>query len=263
MKKIVFTVTMGLFVLAAAAQQKQGRVVYERTVQMQMRIDGMGDAGHMIPRTRKDRLEVVFGNDRSLKRTLEDETPEEPAEGGMQIRMVVAGANDVTFMNFATGQVLEQKEFGGKNYLVSDSLRKMNWKLTGETTTILNYPCQKAVAQRIGKRTMSNMQNGQLKSEQIADTSNITAWFTLAIPVPAGPEYQGQLPGLILGIDVNDGRTMYRALEVSDKTDVAAIKEPTKGKKMTAAEFTVERDKLVQEMQKNMGGRGQTVRFGN
>jgi len=259
---------MGLLALSCGAQQKQGRVVYERTVQLQMRMMGMGgmsgDAEHVIPRMRKDKLEVLFAGDKSLRRTVEDEMPDEnPGEGGMQIRTMIAGANDVSFMNFATGQVTEQREFAGKEYIIADSIRKMSWKLTGETISILNYPCQKAVAQRIGKRTMMSMDNGQMKREEVADTSNITAWFTPSIPVPAGPEYQGQLPGLILGIDINNGRTIYKAIEVSDKTDLAAIKEPTKGKKLSADAFAKERDKMMEEMQRNNGGRGQTIRISN
>jgi GLPGLI family protein len=169
----------------------------------------------------------------------------------------------VSFINFSNGQVTEQREFAGKNYIIADSIRKLSWKLTGETTTLLNYPCQKAVAQRIGKRSMMSMNNGQVKREEVADTSNITAWFTLSIPVPAGPEYQGQLPGLILAIDINDGRTVYKAIEVSDKTDIAAIKEPVKGKKVSAEEFTQERNKIMEEMQRNNGGRGMQIRVGN
>lgn len=266
MKKIVFTFFMGLAVCAASGQQKQGRVLYQRTVQLQMRMQGMGDEmEHMIPRSRTDKLEVLFGNEQSLRRTVEDDTPDENTggEGGMQIRMMVAGANDITYMNFAAGRVVEQREFAASNYIIADSLHKLNWKLTGESSTLLNYPCQKAVAQRIGKRNMATMENGQLKQQEVADTSNITVWFTPNIPVPAGPEYQGQLPGLILGIDINDGRTVYKAIEVSEKVDLSAIKEPTKGKKVTADEFAKERDKMMKEMMRNNGGRGRTIRVTN
>lgn len=265
MKRSVFTISLGLALLPAIAQQKQGRVVYERTTQLQLRMRGMEEVEHVMPRQQKDKLEVLFGNDRSLRRSLADETPDDNMGegGGMRINIMMAGASDVSFINFATGQVTEQREFAGKNYIVADSLHKLSWKLTGETTTILNYPCQKAVAQRIGKRSMMTAENGQVKKQEVADTSNIVVWFTLSIPVPAGPEYQGQLPGLILSIDVNDGRTVYKAIEVSEKTDMAAIKEPTKGKKLSAAEFNIERDKMIEEMQRNNGGRGRMIRVNN
>ncbi len=265
MKRILFAAGTLLLAGFANAQQTSGRVLYERTIQMQMRISGMGDEGERsIPRTRTDKLEVLFGNNQSLRRAVQDERPEDEMAGGggMQVRIMVAGADDVSFCNFDDGRVTEQREFATKTYIVADSVRKLNWKLTGETKTILGYQCQQATTQRISQRTMMTMDNGQMKREQVPDTSNITAWFTGTIPVPAGPEYQGQLPGLILAIDINNGRTVYRALEVSPKVDMATIKEPKGGKKVTQDEFAKERDKAMEEMQRNMGGQGRTFRIG-
>lgn len=267
MKTTILTLSMGLTLLAANGQQKEGRVVYERTVQMQMRMMGGGDEmAQMMPRSRKDKLELLFGNDQSLRRTLDDDAQEEmtaESGGGMHVRMMIAGGNDVTYTNFSTGRMVEQREFGARNYIVADSIPKLNWKLTGETRTVLNYPCQQALAQRIGKRMSTTMENGQLKNQEVADTMNITAWFTLAIPVPAGPEYQGQLPGLILAVDVNNGRVVYQAVELSPKADLKDIKEPSKGKKVTSEEFAKEREKVMKEMQRNGGGgRGTTIRIG-
>jgi GLPGLI family protein len=263
MKTVILTFSMVILVLSAHAQQQQGRVLYERTVQMQMRMMGIAasanaDVPTMLPQSHTDKFEVLFGNDQSLRRSKEDDRPEEfsPREGAMAVHMMVADANDVTYHNFATGQVIEQREFGTKNYIIADSIHKLNWKLTGKTSTILNYPCQEAIAQRIGTRSMTNIENGQLKEAEVPDTANIIVWFTPSIPVPAGPEYQGQLPGLILSIDINDGSTVYTATEISAKIDLTTIKAPSKGKKVTAGQFTKERDKMMVEMQRNAGSGG-------
>jgi GLPGLI family protein len=270
MKKIIFTLAISSCLLTASGQQQQGRVLYERTIQMQMRMMGIaagaGDGAvpdNLLPHSRKDKLEVLFGNGQSLRRAVEDDAPEEfTAEGGMHIRMMVAGDNDVTYTSFSNARVVEQREFAAKNYLITDSIHKLNWKITGETRTILNYPCQQAVTQRIGKRAMTSMENGQMKTSEVADTANITAWFTLAIPVPAGPDYQGQLPGLILAIDINNGATVYQALEISPQADLAAIREPSKGKKVTEEEFNKTREKLMKDMQRNGGGATRAIRIG-
>ena len=100
------------------------------------------------------------------------------------------------------------------------------------------------------------MDNGKMERKEINDTANIVAWFTTDIPVSTGPEVQGQLPGLILALDMSEGRTVYKALEISPKADIASIKEPTKGKKVTPAEFVKERDNIMLEMQKNNQGSG-------
>jgi len=79
------------------------------------------------------------------------------------------------------------------------------------------------------------------------------------MPVSAGPEVQGQLPGLILALDMNNGRMVYKAVEISAKADLASIKEPVKGKKVTPAEFNEERNKMMDEMQKNNQGGGNRI----
>ena len=78
----------------------------------------------------------------------------------------------------------------------------------------------------------------------------------------AGPsEFQGQLPGLILEMDVANGRQVYKAIELKDKADVAIIKEPTGKKQYTQEEFRKERDAMIQQMQHNNGGSNRVIRF--
>lgn len=259
---------MGCFAMvcmqAASAQQTEGKVIYERTMEIQVRLVGMPEEmQRQVPRTRTDKIEVLFANNQSLRKQLPPEETDEQAfsaaseEGGrrVQFRMMGAGVDDVTFTDLAKGAIVESRELGTKKFIVTDSVNKLNWKLTGETRTILGYACQQAIAQRIGTRIQPNVVNGQIKREEVPDTANYTAWFTSAIPVAAGPEIQGQLPGLILAIDVNNGRTVYKAISVSPKADVATIKEPKSGKKITQQEFREEQAKLMQDMQRNGGGR--------
>ena len=261
MKKISFTFLSACIIMAATAQQKEGKVIYLRVAQMQMRMTAGNDQmAQMLPRTRTDKFELTFGNNQSLwKHIDEEDNLEEMSGGGVQIRMVGPGQNDVVFHDFTAGRKVEQRDMMEKKFIIADSIRKMNWKLTGETQTILGHVCQKAVAQRTGMRMQTTMENGKIERKEIADTTNIIAWFTTDIPVPAGPEVQGQLPGLILELDMNNGRMVYKALDIQQKADVASIKEPTKGKKVTPDEFTKERDKMMEEMQKNMQGGGRNV----
>lgn len=262
MKKSFFTIIGFCISMLSIAQQKEGKVIYQRTVQMQMRMGSSGNEAllQMLPKSRTDKFELTFGNNQSIwKHVDEDDNNEEVNSNGMQIRMAVAGQNDIVFHDFNTAKKIDQREMFDKNFIVTDSIRKLNWKLTGETQTLLGHVCQRAVAQRTGKRTQTTMDNGKIERKEINDTTSIVAWFTTDIPVPAGPEVQGQLPGLILGLDMNNGRTVYKAIEISAKADVASIKEPTKGKKVTADEFTKERDKMLAEMQKNNQGNGRTM----
>jgi GLPGLI family protein len=262
MKAIYFIAGL-LWVLQAHAQQQTGRVVYEFTHQLMLRADGAGKGNVPPPppslspsqHVQVTKLEVMFGSNQMLRRQLEDNTVTDfPAnDNGMQIRFGM-GDDDITWLNFTEGRKVEQKEFAAKQYLVTDSIRKLNWKLTGESKTMLGYTCQQAVTTRPGKRNVISMENGVMSRKEIPDTSQIVAWFTPAIPVSAGPDFEGQLPGLILQVDIN-GNTTFKAVEVSQKVDEAAIKEPKRGKKVTAEEFAKERNKVMDDMQRNGGRR--------
>jgi len=149
-----------------------------------------------------------------------------------------------------------------KTFIIDDSVHALKWKMTGETKTILNMPCMKATATNITTRTTMNIDNGKMERKEIQDTAMITAWFTSSIPVSAGPaEYQGQLPGLILEMDINNGRQSFKATSISEKADPALIKEPTGKKHYTPAEFRKERDKMMKEMQENNQGGNRQIRF--
>jgi GLPGLI family protein len=254
--KLIYLLTGVLAACQVQAQQQQGRVVYEFTRQMQLRMAGPEGGGQVLPRTHVLKVEVLFGNNQMLRRQLEEDNVGNMAgeDGGVHIQIGGGGDDDITWLNFAEQRKVEQREFAAKQFLVIDSVRRLNWKLTGESKTILGYTCQQAVTTSYGKRRTMSMENGTMRSKEVPDTSNVVVWFTPAIPVPAGPDYGGQLPGLILEIDIN-GNTAYKAVEVAAKVDVAAIKEPKGGKKVTAAEFMQERDKMISDMERNGGMR--------
>ncbi len=269
MKKILIAGCAFLSVTLVQAQQKEGKVTYERTSQMQIRIADMPHGGEQdIPRTRTDKFELIFGNNQSLWKSAEEDNDNGTTDvrggegGGMQIRMIVAGTDDVLYNNFETHKRVEKREVMDKTFIIDDSIRSLKWKMTGETKTILNMPCMKATATNISTRTMMNMDNGKVERKEIQDTANITAWFTSSIPVSAGPaEYQGQLPGLILEMDVNNGRQTFKATGISEKADLTVIKEPTGKKHYTPEEFRKERGKMMEEMQKNNQGGNRVIRM--
>ncbi len=258
MKRIFFASMCMALAIVTSAQQKEGKVIYTRTVQMQLSINDNDQESQMLPKSHTDKFELTFGNNQSIWNHVDEEDNNDEVSGnGMQIRMITPGQNDVVFYDFTNAKKTEQREMMEKKFIVTDSIHKLDWKLSGETQTLLGHVCQKATAQRAGKRTQMTMDNGKMERKEIADTSNIVAWFTTDIPVPAGPEVQGQLPGLILALDVNNGRMIYNAVEISAKADVASIKEPTKGKKVTPDEYVKETAKMMDEMQKNNQSSGE------
>jgi GLPGLI family protein len=266
MKRILTMTGALLMIVLVHAQQKEGKVIYDRTVQMQVSFAGMNEEmQRMIPKSRTDKFELSFGNNQSLWRQAEQEDDGETSfggeGGGMQIRMVAGGSNDVVYNNFETGKKVEKREMFDKTFIIDDSTRPLKWKMTGETKTILGHACMKATTTNIsGPRMRMTMEDGKMERKEVIDTSNIVAWFASDIPVPAGPaEYQGTLPGLVLEMDINEGRQVFKATEILTKVDVASIKEPTGKKRYSAEEFRKERDKMLEEMQKNNTGGGRRI----
>ncbi len=254
MKKILIAGCAFLTATIAQAQQKEGKVTYSRTQQMRIQINN-GDGNIEMPKTRTDNFVLIFGDNKSLWKQAEKEMEDEAPGGGMQIMMFGGGNDDVLYFDFAEGKRVEQKEMFEKKFIIDDSLGALKWKITGETKTILNHPCMKATATQISSRTTMNMNNGNMERKQVEDTSVIVAWFASDIPVPAGPaEYQGKLPGLILEMDVANGRQTFVATEISPKADLTLIKAPTGKKHYTREEYRKEVAKMMDDMQQNGGG---------
>ena len=264
MKVTVLTLLILSISYSCISQQKEGRVVYERVSQIQLAINDGNHIEQNLPQSRTDKFELLFANNQTLWHASDEETPpEEGPGGGVQIRMIGGGSDDISFYDLTSGTSTEQREMFDKKFIISDSIRKLAWKLSGETKTILNHICQKATSQRIGTTTMMNMDNGKMERKEVSDTNHIVAWFTTEIPVAAGPaEFQNQLPGMILEMDINNGRQIFKATEISAKPEIAAIKAPKSGKKVTRDEFRKETKKMMDEMEKNNGG-NRVMRFNN
>jgi GLPGLI family protein len=252
MIKLLVFIGVFLAALPLFAQKKGGKVVYERTTQFGMRMGGVEPLAN-APRSRTDRFELSFVAGKQLWEELPNmDEPNEATggDGGGMMRMRF-GSDELIYTNLENSISVSRQELASKNYIVTDTVRKLVWKLSDESKEILGLKARKATATRIGTRMMMAMENGEMKRTQMADTTTITAWFTPEVPVAAGPELSGQLPGLILELELNRGRVLYKAVEISPKINVANIKEPKGGKSITAVEFAQERNRVFAEMRRN------------
>lgn len=260
MKKLIFPLVALAFTQISFAQVKEGKVIYESVMQLNFQIRGGGPEMPDLPKAQKRQYELLFSANQSLYQPLPDIQGEanqmQGPAGGPQIRIMSFGGDAVTYHNFESGIRVSERELSSKAYLVEDSIKKLNWKLTDESKTILGQRAFKATAERYSVRTMMSMENGAMSRKEVPDTSRIVAWFAPNIPVPAGPEFQGQLPGLILELDINNGRTVVTAIELSPKVNVASIKAPSRGKKISQADFAKEQRKMMDQMQQQRGFRG-------
>jgi GLPGLI family protein len=144
------------------------------------------------------------------------------------IRM--AEPENKTYTDLKTGQQIEQKEFMSRMFLIESELPTGDWRLTGQQKMILEYPCQQAIS----------------KEEE----KEVVAWFTPAIAIAAGPGKFGNLPGLVLEVNIDEGDRVLVAKYIELKElDKALLKKPNKGKNVTEEEY----DAIVEAKMKEMG----------
>src|ERR1700740_723627 len=121
MRKMSLACTSLLFINILSGQQKEGKVVYERTIQMQIEVNDNDAMSQMLPKTRTDKFELAFANNQSLWQRMDDEDDNDEFGGnGMQIRMVGPGQNDIVFYDFAKARKVEQREMFDKKFIVED-----------------------------------------------------------------------------------------------------------------------------------------------
>jgi len=213
-----------------------GTIVYDQVVKLEIKLEGeSAQFASMMPKERKSQKVLYFNGDGSLyenKKSDEDQAMNMSSGGGtVMIRM--AEPDNKVYTSLAESKQVEKREFMTREFLIETKLNPSDWKLTGNQQLIMNYPCQEAV-----KETKDG---------------KIRAWFTPVIPVSAGPGSFNGLPGLVLAVDVNEGKQTLTATNI-DLNPVAEtlIVKPDKGKKVTREEF----DKIVEEKMKEMGAQG-------
>ena len=192
------------------------------------------------------------------------------------------GGGGTYYKNVKDKTFTVDKEFMGKEFLVKDSLPKLNWKMESETRIIGGYNCFKATAvQPVSKSDFRNMRlkkegdkkEDKAKTEDKDKKTNfmdalempkeitITAWHTPEIPVNQGPEGYWGLPGLIL--EVNDGKTTILCSKVVlNAKDKVEIKAPNNGKVVSQKEYDETVVKKMEEMSEmNNGRNGMQIRM--
>ncbi|NII84151.1 MULTISPECIES: GLPGLI family protein [unclassified Pedobacter] len=114
--------------------------------------------------------------------------------------------------DYTANTSISQKAVYEDTYLVKDSLRKINWKITDETREIAGYECRRANA-------------------IIMDSIYVVAYYSNQIAVSGGPESFTGLPGMILGLALPHQNITWFATKVTEVTvPEKDLTPPTKGK---------------------------------
>ena len=270
MKKAFLLISAVMGISALQAQIKEGTIVYERKINNHRNMPNE-QMRAMMPEFRISKHLLIFSDSISVYRMIPENEAPDPFAGGAGaggvggIRMLfnVSGGSDGgdLYKNFTQSKSILSSELAGKSYLVVDSITQQPWKLTNETKQILGYTCLKATRKiSLQAAPMRMMVIGGSGGNTTRDTSRpqpreieLVAWYAQDIASPVGPENHGQLPGVILELDTDNGATVYKALEFKKQVDQKQLKEPKKGKTVTAAEFSKMRMDLMEQQMQNGG----------
>jgi GLPGLI family protein len=185
----------------------------------------------MLPKERQSFKMLTYNKDNALY--IKDDTAEDGGDialqsGGGMAHFRMYEPDNKMFTDMKNRVQIEQREFMNRMFLIESDMTLAPWKLTGNEREILGYLCQEAVMEK--------------------DSVKTVAWFTPTIPLPIGPATYNNLPGVVLAVDINDGRHTITATRITaDQPN--KIAKPKDGKKVTEDGFK----KIVDEKMKEMG----------
>ena len=232
------------FVLVTSATNAQlsGEIIYEEKMNLHKRIPPeRAEMKEMIPEFRTENMVLLFNEKEAVYKKYEDPNAEETEDvdmsqqGRRRFGIRNMRSNHILYQNYEADERVEQREFFDKKFLITGEPHLYTWKLEGETKDVGDYTAHKA--------TYSD------------SNRTLVAWFVPELAVPLGPGEYGQLPGLILHVDINDGERTLTATKIDLRPlEKEEIVIPTKGKKMSQEEFRAMTKEKMKEMGHGPGG---------
>jgi GLPGLI family protein len=250
------------------AQDFQGVATYKTQRKLDLKIDSTQVGGGEMQKQIMDMLKKEFLKtfiltfDKNTSVYKEDEALAPPSTGSRMVFISSDGGSDVLFKDIKNQSITNQKETFGKQFIIKDRLKPIEWELHSDTKNIGNYTCYKATyTKEIEESMMTFSSSGEEQREEepttapVMKTITVTAWYTPQIPVSNGPEsYQG-LPGLILEVNDGDLTILCSKITINPKKAIE-ISEPKKGKQVTQEEYDSIMLKKMEEMSEQYRGRG-------
>ena len=229
MKKTILHLLCTLLVAGASQAQDAkfityGRIEYEKRTNQHSLLEEENIWEEMMkdayPKFAVTYFDLVFDSTRSLYKT-----GREPEN-----KMIHWGLSYITntyYRDYDKQTFVHQKNIFGSEFLISDSLQQMEWKITNEPRTIAGFECRKALA-------------------RLNDSVVVIAFYTDEIIPSSGPESFGGLPGMILGLAIPRMHTTWYATKL--ELVPASSKElapPAGGKKFNAASFKAQMKEII------------------
>jgi len=249
-----------------SAQDFQGKALYKSIRNMEKMNFHMEGGDPVMEQRMKDMLkkqmekefELAFDKQSSVykKQDALESSAQQPG-GGMVVMFMESGEDGILYKNTQEKRFASTRDVFGKEFLVKDELKPIEWKLGKETKQIGNYTCYNATYERQQTTTVfisDDSEEDDAPNETIEHIT-VTVWYTPDIPVAHRPAMLWGLPGLIM--EVQDGNLKTICTQVIlNPTDKIAINEPDGGKVVNEEKYEKIMREKMDEMEKiNKGGR--------
>ena len=278
-----------LFFVNLNAQDFQGKAYYASKTTMDMsRFGGGRQMSEQQKKQMMDRMKqwlertyvLTFTKEESVYK--EDEVLEAPGSRGPNM-WGSSFSPGPQYKNIKTKMLVQDQEFFGKKFLITEEMQPIEWKMGTETKQIGKYTCFKATATRpsteLDMSSFRRRNNSEAKKAtdstktatdstktNIANSENkptetetdepkmveIVAWYTPMIPISQGPADFWGLPGLILEVSAGNV-TMLCSKIVMNPEEKTEINVPTKGDVVTKKEYN---EIITEKMQQMRDSRG-------
>lgn len=265
MKNYVVLIALLAYYLTSA-QEFRGTATYE--VKLNVNVPKADNSGKELPpdiqaamaaQLMKASLKTyTLDFDKSASLYLQEERLDVPQpQSQVQVRINSIGDGKL-YRNLKEKVLLQETELFGKEFLVTDTLKKPEWQLGSETKKIGDYLCHKATMTIKPPKVKDELKQQSSPGIMIMEPKEmvITAWYTTEIPVAHGPADYWGLPGLIL--EAGDGhRSILCSKVVLNPANAKEIVKPSKGKKINREKFQkLAIDKAIEMQQMNNREKG-------
>lgn len=183
-----------------------GKITFERRTNLEKRFADQESRGWMKGKLKEpkiDEFELRFTDSTAIFIPILPEVPDEREWATMQ---------NTTYQNLNSGELIQQFSFWGTQVLMKDTVEEREWIITGSSREIAGYNCRQAMW-------------------EANDSTRIYAWYADELMASVGPETFNGLPGVILGLGIEDGGVVYFAKKIEKLDDPNIEKKIPTGKK--------------------------------
>ncbi len=189
----------------------EGRIEFEKKLNLYSQLEEDDSWSELqkktMPKFKTTYFDLLFTGNKTLYQPGRDNADnnklwEQPAE------------QNIVYTDLQNSKCVSQKKVFEQLFLVQDSARAIQWKLTDETRVIAGFQCRRANA-------------------LIMDSIYVVAFYTDDIITSGGPESFSGLPGMILGVALpHQHVTWFATKVVALSVKEESLKVPVKGKKV-------------------------------